>query len=400
MRLLAAAMVLLLAACGGGSDDGGTTTGDAGPDGAPDGTTGPGGTDSGVGQDVSTSSFCHDDSDCSGAGEVCDCHGDCVVAGGTACTEDRNCGVPRWCNTCTGFCEDQVGLCQTCETDNACLDQGACLTYRSGGMFCGLGCVTDAGCPQGFACLGVEGEAVKQCVARSGACEDLGLCQDDRECPVGQICSETTRACAPGCVEDGQCQSGQVCVGGRCGPPCSGDGDCTPPAVCEAGGKCRIPGACSEPNDCPEPETYCSRQSGMCEPGCQIDADCKDAAKICTDERCVDKGCQHNFECAFGNVCDQASGDCVPFDPSEPHCASCDAEASDNASCPDPNICVRFQDEEEQPLGDFCLVPCKDDPIDRCPSGWQCQNIGDPESGEGRFFCARPCYSNPVGATP
>jgi hypothetical protein len=218
---------------------------------------------------------------------------------------------------------------------------------------------------------------------------------------VGQICSDTTHACAAGCVEDGQCQSGRVCAAGRCVPPCTGDADCTPPALCEASGKCRIPGACDAPADCPAPETYCSRTTGMCEPGCQIDADCKDAGKICQDERCVDKGCQHNFECAFGNVCDKASGDCVPFDPSEPHCAVCDAEASSNASCPaPPNTCVRFVDEEEQPLGDFCLVPCKDDPIDRCPSGWQCRRFEDPESGAEQFFCARPCYSNPVGATP
>lgn len=351
---------------------------------APDGdTTGP-------------SSFCSSNTECTGAGEICDCHGQCVVAGGTACTEDRNCGVPRWCNTCTGFCEAQVGVCESCSVSNGCLDQGACLPYASGEQACGLGCVTEAGCPEGFACQAVTGVATKQCVAKSGVCDDLGLCAKDSECPVGKICSDVTHTCANGCVEDGQCQNGMVCAAGRCVPPCTGDGDCTAPATCAAGGKCKVPGACEAATDCPAPATYCSRETGGCVPGCQIDADCKNAGQRCDGGACIDKGCLHNFECAFGKVCDQASGQCVAFPTSEPHCATCDADAETNAGCPAPNQCVRFQDQDSMPRGDFCIVPCKDDPIDRCPSGWQCTAVED-ENGAEQFFCARQCYINPVG---
>lgn len=391
-------MAAVLAACGGDEGGGGDTSA-AGDTGASDGTapdgTAPDPDATSPGEVVA--SFCRDDGECTGPGEICDCHGQCVVAGGTPCTEDRNCGVPRWCNTCTGFCEEQVGVCAPCEEARACLDLGACLPYSAGGTYCGLGCVTAAGCPQGFDCVAVPGVEAKQCVARSGACEDLGLCERDGECPLGQICSDATRTCTAGCAEDGQCQNGLVCVLGRCVPPCGGDGDCNPPATCQAG-KCKIPGACEVANDCPDPETYCSRESGSCEPGCQIDDDCKDAAKRCDGGQCVAKGCLHNFECAHGRVCDQASGSCVPFPASEPHCATCNAEAEQNASCPDPNVCVRFQgDEEGEVLGDFCLVPCKDDPIDRCPSGWQCTEVQDQQSGTSQFFCVRQCYIDPVG---
>lgn len=388
----------ITAACGGDTGKGADGAGDIGG-----GDTTSDATDTSVdsagdtaGPDGGGQGFCQSDVECTGAGEVCDCHGQCVVATGNACTEDRNCGVPRWCNTCTGHCEEQVGVCQPCEESRACLDQGACLPFSSGGTFCGGGCVTDAGCPQGYMCLGIEGVGVKQCVPKSGACEDLGLCAGDAECPVGEICSDATRTCAGGCLEDGQCLSGTVCVGGRCVPPCDGPEDCTAPAICD-GGKCKVPGACDAPADCPDKETYCSRVTGQCEPGCQVDADCKDAAKICEGGTCEDKGCQHNFECAFGRVCDKGTGQCVPYPASEPYCAECNADAETNPGCPDPNLCVRFQDEDQQPLGDFCIVPCKDDPIDRCPSGWQCQKLEDPESGAAQFFCARPCYIDPVG---
>ncbi len=335
---------------------------------------------------------CRSDADCTGAQEICDCEGRCVVPTGKSCTEDRNCGVPNWCNTCTGHCEPQVGVCEPCRDGRACLDDGACLTYQSGETYCGLSCVTDVGCPRGFGCLDLDGLG-KQCVARSGSCGELGLCDSDRDCPAGTICGDATKTCGPGCVEDGQCQSGTVCVAGRCVPPCDDNADCTAPATC-TNGKCKVPGACELPADCPAPETYCDRVSGSCVPGCLVDPDCKDAAKRCDDGACVDKGCEHNYECAFGKVCE--SGQCVPFPANEPHCAVCEADKETNPSCPEPNTCVRFQsNENEPPLGDFCLVPCKNDPIDRCPSGWQCQRFEDQSGGE-QFYCARFCNLNPV----
>lgn len=387
------ASALLVGACG--SDEGAADAGDTVRDTAPTDTLGDTASTDTTADTGPVAPLCREDVDCGGSGLVCDCHGACVAAGTVACTEDRNCGVPRWCNTCTGFCEEQVALCTGCEEARACLDGGACLPYASGGSFCGLACVTDAGCPKGYGCQAIGGVAEKQCVARSGSCESLGLCSKDSECPIGQVCNEGSRTCAPGCTEDGQCQNGQVCVQARCVPPCANDDACTAPATCQ-GGKCKVPGACEKASDCPTPETYCSRESGTCVAGCQEDLNCQDAAKKCEGGVCVAKGCEHNFECAFGKVCEKSTGACVPYPSSEPHCATCDAQAETNPGCADPNLCATFQDADGNAKGDFCLVPCKDDPVDRCPQGWGCQKVTDENGGE-RFFCARPCYIAPVG---
>lgn len=339
---------------------------------------------------------CTSNDDCDEAGAVCTCEGTCVVPTGAACTEDRNCGVPRWCNTCTGHCEEQGELCDPCTEFRGCRDGGACLPYASGGSFCGLGCLSDAGCGNGYRCVEVDGLATKQCVARSGVCEDLELCESDAECPVGQICNGTTRQCMLGCV-DGGCPQGQVCQAARCQDACGTNDDCVAPAECREDGKCKTPGSCDERADCPDAETYCDRVSGQCTPGCQVDLDCGDAAKVCEDGGCVAKGCQHNYQCAFGQVCEKTTGECVPYPASEPYCAVCDPQAESDPACPSPNLCVTFQDDDGNALGDHCLVPCKDDPVDACPSGWQCQRLDDPEGGPPQFMCARPCYITPVG---
>lgn len=393
------ALVSLVAACGDSKSSSGdatatstSTTDTSSGDGtsATDGTTSP---------DTTTGTACQGPGDCASLGEgaVCDCDGQCVVPDGKACTEDRNCGVPNWCNPCTGHCEPQASLCEPCADSRGCQDLGACLPFSSGGTFCGRGCVTGAGCPTGYDCLDV-GLTSKQCVPRSGACADLGLCEGDGECPIGEICSEATRTCAPGCTESGQCpgEGANVCVLGRCVPRCDGPEDCTSPATCQVDGKCKIPGACERAADCPTPETYCDRESGQCEAGCQIDADCKDASKECQAGACVAKGCEHNYQCAFGENCDQGSGQCVPFPASDPHCGTCDAEAESPPECPAPNACLRFQDEDQQPLGDFCLVACKDDAIDRCPSGWQCQPVELEEGAEPTLLCVRQCWIDPL----
>ena len=338
---------------------------------------------------------CLSAADCPEVGAVCTCEGRCEVPTGLACTSDRNCGVPRYCNTCTWHCEEQAGLCEPCEADNGCVDGGACVPFASGGSFCGAPCLADAGCARGYRCAEIDGLASRQCVPSSGSCGASALCEGDADCPVGRICQRQTGQCTAGCV-DGGCPNGDVCVAGRCKPPCGLDADCEAPAVCAAGGKCRIPGTCEARDDCPEPETYCDRETGRCADGCREDLDCQDAAKICRGGSCVAKGCTANYQCAFGQVCDGAGG-CVPYPASEPHCAVCDPQAGGGPGCPEPNLCVTFQDDAGQALGDHCLVPCKDDADRACPSGWQCQRFDDPNGGAARFFCARPCYITPVG---
>ncbi len=395
--ILAAAA--LVAGCGSDDSNGGNDTS------APDTSIN---TDTSVGVDTNTdttvpdpndtnppnSSFdCSTDADCTG-GAICSCEGVCVVPQGAACETDLNCGIPNWCNPCTGYCEEQADICGECTLSRGCKDDGECVPFTDGGNRCSLACISNAGCPIGFNCVDLPSAPSRQCIPASGSCIELGLCEDDGDCPDAQVCNEGNKQCGQGCSEDGGCPNGQVCVLGRCNPPCSGDADCVAPAVCEDNGHCRIPGSCGSSSECPEPETYCNTLSGMCTPGCLVDADCKDASLECVSQSCQPKGCEHNYQCAFGEVCDKGTGDCVMA--AGDHCSTC--EEGDPIACDEPSLCAEFQDEDENPLGKFCLRPCIDDPIDKCPQGYQCTEVMM-EGGPSTFVCARQCYYDPVGGS-
>ena len=337
---------------------------------------------------------CLDDGECE-AGEICACTGACVTPVGSPCTKPINCGTGTWCSPCTGHCETMSALCEPCEGQGSCVDQGACLPFASGGSYCGSPCVTHAGCPTGFVCFAVEGITTSQCTPLSGVCDELGLCEDDGDCPDGEICNDTLKQCGEGCVEDGQCIAGQVCVLGRCTAPCTTTADCLPPAECEANGHCLIPGACESSAAC-DPEQHCDKVTGMCVPGCLVDNDCQDVALVCKAGSCIPKGCLHNYQCSFEEECDAASGQCIPM--TDAHCAPCDASASDPpAACGgDPNLCVTLSDEEGTEKGDYCLLTCTNDPIDKCPQGYGCQHIEAEDGSIDNWYCIRSCWVSPV----
>lgn len=344
--------------------------------------------------------LCTSDEACTEAGAVCACTGQCVVPAGNACASSKNCPPGNWCDPCVGHCAPRAGLCEACTDSGACTDGGACLPFASGGTFCVEACVTDAGCPAGYACVEVASAADKQCVPKSGDCEDLGLCADDGECPMGEICSDTLKVCAPGCPDDDACPSGMVCVAARCVQPCASTADCTAPAECDTTGHCKIPGSCESSADCTQPETYCDKTTGMCADGCIQDDDCKDAAMECKNKSCVPKGCTHNYQCAFEQECDKTTGQCIPM--TRDHCATCDADA-DNQCGGDPNLCVTMSSEDKDTgesveQGDFCLLTCAEDEVDKCPQGYGCTHIENADAGIDGFYCTRACWEQPVGA--
>jgi hypothetical protein len=240
----------------------------------------------------------------------------------------------------------------------------------------------------------VAGVSGNQCVPGSGKCEDLGLCGDDGDCPDFEICNDVLKVCAEGCEDDLACAGELVCVAARCVAACTSTAECTPPAECQPNGHCKVPGACENSADCPDKETYCDKQSGKCEPGCLVDADCKDAAMQCSAGTCAPKGCLHHYECAFGEECDKATSLCAPSP--DPHCAACD----DPAACGgDPNVCVTLQATDPATgqtvdKGNFCFLPCQPDPIDKCPAGYGCQAI---DGAPADYYCTRACYVNPLG---
>ena len=347
--------------------------------------------------DAPSAKLCTSDDECEVPGATCTCNGECKVFDTNPCVVDKNCPSDQYCDACAGFCDVEVGVCEACTSGPACGEGGACLPFASGGSFCANECLSDLGCEVGFSCVNVEGYSQKLCVPDSGSCEDLGLCESDGECPDGQICNESLKVCAPGCSEDDQCAGNLVCEAARCVEPCTTQADCPPNAECVEG-HCKVPGACETGEDCIEPETYCNKTTGQCSPGCLVDSDCQDAAKKCENKKCVPKGCIHNYQCAFEQVCDKATGACIPTP--ENHCGTCDA-SSENQCGGDPNLCVTLQDQDPETgeavdKGDYCILPCANDPVDQCPQGYSCTQI-QTDTIDG-FFCTRACWVNPVGS--
>lgn len=348
---------------------------------------------------------CETADDCSGSDVVCSCLGQCVdVSGTNPCTEPKNCGSGSWCDPCVGHCQPQATLCQPCTSAGlcnvdggcrsaeqaGCADQGVCIPFASGGSFCGMACLSSAGCPNGYECITVDGAAEKQCAPTSGECDALGLCETDVDCPEGEVCLEGPQVCGPGCTDDAACPNGNVCDKARCVPPCADDSECVLPALCDDGGHCKDPNACQTWTECP-PEHYCQKSDGQCVPGCQLDEQCSDAAKVCDDGSCVAKGCEHNYQCGFEEECGKDVGDCGPM--TRPHCSVCDASVDDPSQCGgEPNICASFEDAEGAAAGDFCLLTCDSDPIDACPQGYGCEHIEAPDAGIDGYYCVRQCW--------
>ncbi len=404
------------AACSSSGGNGGADTVTAGDDGKlPDSAVGPGDTTTDTAGDADgapVTPACKSDADCEAAGATCTCRGECVVLTTKVCEITLNCGGTKWCNPCTRHCEETLGLCEPCEsvtvcdpvagcttaTDGPCGGQGSCSAFASGGSYCGLGCLAQSGCPVGYNCIAVAGTTERQCVPKSGSCEDLGICKGDGECPDGQKCEQG--ACAPGCVDDDECPKDAggiklICTKARCVPPCTSNAECTLPAECDlTSGRCKRPGACESSAECAA-ESYCDKVTGDCIPGCLEDVHCQTAAKICKNKKCIDKGCEHNYQCGFNKVCDKGPGVCI--ESTRADCSTCDASSQSPQCGGDPALCVTFQDQEENPLGDFCLLTCESDEIDKCPQGYQCDHIQSDDGSIDNFYCTRQCPDNPLG---
>jgi len=335
--------------------------------------------------------------------------GKCVQAGTKQCEEDKNCGGGNFCDPCSGWCYARGVVCDPCTSENICnpltgkciptgtqceVEGSHCLDFVTGGSFCGRACLSDAGCPSGYACedLTAFGMEYSQCIPMSGSCEGLGGCKEDTECEFKYVCNPDG-ICVKGCEEDTECPNNMVCSGFRCKAACDPVNNPCPEGQECVDGRCMIPGGCIDAYDCLEPETYCNKETNKCEPGCETDMDCKSAAKICEVGECVAKGCSANYWCSFGLVCELETGECV--EPPEPFC---EPDCQEDAECgPEPSKCLSLQDEEGNDKGTFCFPKCYDDPDNRCPQGYQCMDLVDQDGASQGEVCARTCYEEPVG---
>jgi hypothetical protein len=335
---------------------------------------------------------CDAQAPCAGAGEVCDtCQGRCVLGpeGARVCQSDANCFEGQFCDPCAKICRAQGQPCEPCQEDLACGDaDDLCLDLRQGGRVCGQGCGADTDCPRGFLCEAV-GDAT-QCVPASGNCQRPAQCGEDQDCPAGSRCGPLL-TCVPGCTE-GTCPNGEVCDAGSCKPPCADDAQCPAGAACDASGLCKVPGGCLTSRDCAEAGTYCDQAQQRCVPGCFGDADCP-GLQVCRGNQCMRRPCDGNHLCAFGQVCDKDSGQCV--EPEGPYCDPCDAEAEGQCGG-EPNRCLRLQDDEGNELGDYCMVACDPTDLDACPVGYTCTELMDENGQPMGAICVRGCHRDPV----
>ncbi len=146
-------------------------------------------------------------------------------------------------------------------------------------------------------------------------------------CEAGDTCAtEGTQClgglCVKGCEHSYQCGPGKVCANGACAAGCAAD----------------VP--------CAEPGTTCDK--GVCVPDPQHPA-CSDAAPCAGGEKCVGGLCQapcvNNAACAGGEVCDGATGTCIP-------------DPSPKPLCGQGQECVGVGQQCGQ--DGFCHYPCSD----------------------------------------
>ena len=351
------------------------------------------------------SSFCVDLTACEGGvggmcgeGTTCDCRGLCVPQQGNPCQGDLQCQVNEYCDPCQGQCLARVTPCGACTESVSCeRPSDLCAPVGDRGeTHCLRSCTGQGTCDNlgpGYLCqeLGAQGTF---CIPESGECLGLTECARDAECDPGFFCNERQQ-CQPSCADDTSCPEGLLCQGLRCGPPCTTDTDCdTESAVCEADGHCKIPGGCQSSRDCLEAETYCNLDSLRCVSGCQVDDDCLDANQECVADRCRPRGCSRNYQCSFGQVCDIESSVCVMAEGR--HCESgCNPMMSETSCGTEGQRCLSLQDEDMNPLGDYCFEPCQPEP-NACPQGYSCQTIEDANTGSSFSLCLRSCNLNPV----
>ena len=347
--------------------------------------------------------FCLDLESCEGGvggscaeGSICDCQGVCHPVIGAPCQGDLQCQVDEFCDPCQGQCLPRSAPCEACRESVGCERRGdLCAPVgERGELYCLRKCTGQGTCDNlgaGYLCQAV-GEQGDFCLPEAGECTALTECERDADCSSGYFCNDRLQ-CQPGCVDDTSCSEGLICQGLRCAPLCTSSDDCIAEgAVCDENGRCGIPGGCQSSRDCQEPETYCDLNTLRCVDGCQIDDDCLNANQECVAGGCRPRGCSRNYQCAFGQVCNVETSECVMAEGR--HCESgCDPMAAATSCGTEGQRCLSLQDEEENPLGDFCFEPCEPEP-NACPQGYTCQTIEDPSAGP-LSLCISRCDLNP-----
>jgi hypothetical protein len=217
---------------------------------------------------------------------------------------------------------------QTCGSDTDCNE--FCATegdgFRDG--YCSQVCDETLPCPTGSACVQVTRD-------QSWCLDECDAGADTRDCRAGYGCAVSVTLpaplCIPGCTDDTDCPTGNVCNpsnGGSCydpdaewGDPCTGASECPDGAFCFGesfrgwpGGMCIAFGcdpASTTGGGCPT-DTVCipgGRSGfGRCIPTCETGDDCRDAYDCLDDATYPGRlscqpACETNSQCTGSRVC-------------------------------------------------------------------------------------------------
>ena len=301
---------------------------------------------------------------------------------GQDCVDDTSCSVGATCQTFAGVkqCWPEVGkdcttfrpctpdLLRTCSTEADCASsadqrcdpaQGKCvarvqvctreLVCDAKSRTCQPSCNTDADC-----------QAIRRDLACiSHACQPVGECQADIDCPSNKVCAMPPTGtgageCVPFCASRYDCPLGQIClaVSGRnkCQPKCLANDDCPPTQRClkaagenlgsctgTTGSTCQFDATCGTCGLCDTSTNLCTggKSRGLCKL-CGSDSDC--GSGHCLDLKtssgllssrcgiaCPSTGCPSGFFCAeicingsyTGGTCSGTRvAECIPADQS------------------------------------------------------------------------------------
>jgi hypothetical protein len=247
---------------------------------------------------------------CSPVGQKGDPCDDAPCAPGLICTDD-------------GLCDEAPPPPPPpCVEDSECVLDG-----DASGRVCDDGvcrfddCATDAQC------------GTRICV--EGTCAPRIPCVDDDQCDGGDLCIDN--ACRPPCRADDDCGLGiggfglQACVEGRCLQRCLGDGTCLGGGLCEDN-VCVEP-ECAESADCGDGNVLCD--GGRCTTftPCATDDECFDPNLECAVDlepaRCIERPlCRSDGECGAAGIC------------LELHCRPAEVCAVDDDCARDVDECV------------------------------------------------------------